>query len=341
MTASAWLVDSTLREGLQAPGVRLSLDRKLRLVDALAEAGIEEVELGPAVPAGNAGHSELSRLVQGIRARHPALRVGMWCRALPDDVAAACDLGPDVVSFAMPVSDLHLRHRLGRSPQWAMEQVGVLADQARARGAETLSVGLEDATRAERHILDGVVRAARQAGVDRIRVSDTVGVATPGVLADLVLRCARRFPRAVGVHAHNDFGMATANAVAALDAGAAWADVSLLGLGERAGIARTQEVAAFRAVRAGRAGYDCRRLREACRLLASWLGRPIAPDAPVLGEDLFVCESGLHVGLVKDPRTYQPYPPELVGARQQLQLGPGSGRNAVAAVLGTPQTRRS
>lgn len=333
MSGSGGLVDSTLREGLQAPGVRLDGDQSAEVVDHLCRIGIEEVEIGPALGEGHCGRQAQRRLVRRIRAEHPSVRLAVWCRALAVDVSTACALRPDLVTFALPVSDLHLRTRLRRSPAWAVQHLSVLADHARRQGARQVCVGLEDATRADPDVLERVLAAARRARVDRVRLADTIGVATPADIAALVARSAAVFDQQIAVHAHNDFGQATANALAALDAGAHWADVSLLGLGERAGIARTEEVAAFLALRRGRP-YATQALAPACRRLAQWLQRPIAPDHPVAGDLIFTCESGVHLhGLDADPRTYQPYPPDRIGAQQQVRLGLAVGRAAVASQL--------
>lgn len=327
------LIDSTLREGTQSPGVHLGPEEKIDLAVAVAGVGVGEIEIGPAVPDDLPGGEDLARLVAGVRDRVPDLRIGIWCRGTAGDVEAACRTGPDVVSICLPVSDLHLRARLKRPRSWVIEQVRTLPSLARERGARWVCLGLEDATRADPALLDEVADAARAEGVDRIRLADTVGIATPATIAATVARCADRFDSGIGVHTHNDFGMATANAVAALEAGAAWADTSLLGMGERAGIARTEELAAFLLVRWGRT-FRVDGLRDLCHDLARRTGRVIAPSSPVVGDELFTCASGLHLdGLEKDPRTYQPYAPALVGARSRAVLGAGSGRSAVARFL--------
>jgi homocitrate synthase NifV len=325
------IIESTLREGAQAPGGYLDLDQKTEILAELDRIGIEEVEIGPV----SAPDQNLPRLVAHVRRRIPRLRLSGWCRGLRGDVEAACALEVDVVAFCVPVSELHLRYRLRRTPDWAVQQVMRLTADARRLGADRVSVGLEDVTRADPEVLDRVVRAAAAAGVDRIRLADTVGVATPGTMAGLVRHCRAEFDGEVAVHTHNDFGMATANAISAMDAGADLVDTSLLGLGERAGIARTEEVCAYLAVTHG-SRYRLSELRHLCHRVAGWIDRPVPADSPVIGERLFVCESGLHVdGLAKDPRTYQPYPPGLVGAVQGIRLGRITGRNAVDAVLRT------
>ncbi len=326
------LIDTTLREGSQAPVPYLSRCRRRALLTALVRIGVEEVELGHVVAEPSYDPGPLAALLELALDLDPGVRRAVWCRAREDDVAAAAALRPDVVSFALPVSDLHLERRLRRDRSWALAQVAPLVAQARAQGVGYVSIGLEDATRADPGFLDEVVAAAAGAGADRVRLADTVGVASPSEVARLVDRVRRAYPGEVAVHVHDDLGMATAGAVAALETGADWADVSVSGLGERAGVSRLEEVAAWLVVRRG-AGYDLRAAREIAHSLAGWVGRPVPAHAPVVGADVFACESGLHLaGLAADPATYEPYPPELVGARRSWRLGAGSGRAAVAAL---------
>ncbi len=328
------LIDTTLREGSQAPVGYLDPGQQRELLAGLVRIGVEEVELGHVVAEEAYAPGPPADLLALAHRLDPGLRRALWCRARVDDIRAAAALKPDVVSFAVPVSDLHLTRRLGRDRGWALREVGRLVRIARAEGLTYVSVGLEDATRTDPEFLAAMLRAARAAGADRVRLADTVGVAEPREITALVMLARAEFGGEVGVHLHDDFGMATAGAVAALQAGADWADVSLTGLGERAGISRTEEVVGWYVTRCG-ADYDLRAARDLALRVSGWVGRQVPPHAPVLGSELFACESGLHVaGLAADPATYEPYPPELVGATRAWRLGRGAGRAAVAALLG-------
>lgn len=322
------LVDSTLREGGQTVGVAFTLDQKVALARHLVRIGIEEVEVGIATPLDRT----LPDLIARCRREAGLNRLGLWCRCREDDLACALGLAPDVLSLSVPVSDLHIASRLnqGRGAVAAMVARAV----AQARGAVPyVSLGLEDATRADPAFLREIVAIARESGVDRIRLADTVGVATPGTIAALVRGLQQIFPLEIGVHMHNDFGMATANAIAGLEAGAHWADVTVLGLGERAGNSRLEEVAAYLALQGDRP-YETPLLTSLSRLAAGCSGRTIQAHQPVVGPGIFSCESGLHLaGLAKDPRTYEPYEPALVGARRRLLYGAKAGRQGVAQRL--------
>ena len=167
-------------------------------------------------------------------------------------------------------------------------------------------------------------------GARTINIPDTVGYAIPDEFAEIIKMLMNRVPNIdkaiLSVHCHNDLGLAVANSLAAIKAGARQVECTINGLGERAGIARTEEVVAWLVARRG-AAYDVVAAGVAARALTSWIGRDVPPHAPVIGSEVFACESGLHLaGLVADPATYEPYPPELVGAERIWRLGRGTGR---------------
>ncbi len=323
-----FLLDATLREGAQSPAARLTRRCQLAILRGLAEVGVEEAEIGCA-----ARDRDLAGLVRAARRIAPGLRLSVWCRGLPADLALGAACGADVVHASLPVSRIHLERRLGRDSAWLMEQIPRAAASARGAGARAIALGLEDATRAEPPVLVAACRRAREAGFDRLRIADTVAAASPGKLAILVKLARQAFGGPIGVHCHDDFGLASGNAIAALEAGADWTDGCLLGGGERAGTARTEGLCAWLVLHAGR-GYDLAALPRLCRQAARGLGRPIPAHAPVVGAAIWRVASGLHVdGLGKDPRTYEPFDPGLVGAARELLLGEQSGRGAVRQFL--------
>ncbi len=235
------IIDTTLREGEQTPGVTFSLGEKTAILDLLAAIGIDEAEIGissPLVPS-------LDVLINHCRAHHPQLVLSLWCRCRREDIDWAGRLQPDILSLSIPVSDLHLRDRLGKDRDWARRCMRASIAAAVAAGMK-VAVGFEDATRAEPSFLREMALLAARAGACRLRLADTVGIGSPAAIAALVRDIRLVVGGAeVGVHTHNDFGMATANAVAALEAGAVWADATVLGLGERAGCARLEELVGY------------------------------------------------------------------------------------------------
>ncbi len=324
------IIDTTLREGEQTPGVLFSLDEKKRIVDGLVHVGVGEVELG----ISSSFHPCIGPLMVHCRNNHPHLKLSMWSRCKNEDIAVAAELRPDLLSLSIPVSDMHLEKRLGKDRGWALATMCSAMNFAGERGM-TLSIGFEDASRSDRRFLMKMVRVAEQLGAVRIRLADTVGIASPGQMARLVTDLGKGLTTShLAVHTHNDFGMATANAVAALEAGARSVDTVVLGLGERTGCARLEEIVAYLSLIKGDTRLQTGQLKPLARYVAEITGRSIEGNRPIVGEDIFTCETGLHLqGLRNDPRTYEPFAPEKVGAERKLLLGPKCGRRAIIAHL--------
>ncbi len=336
------LIDSTLREGAQAYGVYFGRGNRRRVVELLASAGVDEIEcgwLGQDAP-GEPLEDFLAWAVEHVPAPEaggPAL--SLWCPCREADVRQAAALARrgliHRLSIGAPSSAAHRQKRLGLSHAEMRERVRTVVATARREGLAYISVGLEDISRAEPEEALALAKAAVEAGASRIRLSDTVGLLTPLSTAVLVERFASALPVPVAFHGHNDLGMATANAVTALMSGAAFVDVSALGLGERAGIAALEEVAAWVSLRSGAAkGYDLPVLRKLCRLASLAARVPLARNKPVTGEDVFSAESGLHVhGIMRDPALFEPFAPEAVGGTRHLGVGAKTGHAALNSTL--------
>jgi len=339
-THTSIIIDSTLREGEQTPGVRFSQEDRCAVIEQLCQVGIEEIELGVASEKNN--HlPELFNLARNIIAKSgTAQQLGLWCRCREEDISFAASCRPDVLSLSIPASDLHISERLRKDRKWIMDTLQTAAAQAKDAGIPFLSLGLEDATRADPAFLCQLANTAAGCGIQRLRLADTVGIASPATITALVQMIRRQSGLPCGVHTHNDFGMATANAIAAIDAGASSIDATVLGLGERAGNCRLEEAAAFLCLQKGKERYQINLLSRLCQTISKAAGITIAGNHPIVGAAIFTCETGLHLhGLTVNPDTYEPYPPDKVGATRTLRFGHKSGKRALGnhlAALGHP-----
>ncbi len=321
------IIDSTLREGEQAPGVVFNQAAKLAIIAELKKVAVDEIELGVASPL----HSWLPELVQEARKLvRSSCRLALWCRCREEDIAFAASCHPDVLSLSMPVSDCHIKERLGKDRAWVLERMARSIKQALVLGIPSVSVGLEDASRADLAFVIEAVKIAEQNGATRIRLADTVGICSPSTIAALVKTVKKAVNSKVGVHCHNDFGMATANSIAALEAGADCFDAVVLGLGERTGCCRLEEAMGYLALVLEQRRYQIEHLPTLCHCVAEAAGRTIPAHHPLVGTEIFTCESGLHQhGLAVNPATYEPYPPERVGGKRALRFGGKTGLKAV------------
>jgi homocitrate synthase NifV len=325
-----WIIDTTLRDGEQSPGICFTREERTHIAKMLDEAGVNELEAG--IPAMGTDAVKGIKAIAGLGLKG---RVTGWCRAVKDDIDAAfkCDLESIHISF--PVSERHL-NVFNKNISWLMNAIDEIIPYACDR-FKFVSVGAQDATRCARNILLRFIVRASVHGAYRVRIADTVGIATPFEVYDLVKEITSSCDIETEFHGHNDLGMASANALAAVEAGAKAVSVTVNGLGERGGNVPLEQIALILNL-SGKfsTSIDAGHLMNICKYVADASKRPIPPDRPVTGANVFLHESGIHcAGLIKDPLSYQPYLPETVGRKGfKIMLGKQSGSRAIMHMLG-------
>jgi homocitrate synthase NifV len=324
------IIDTTLRDGMQAPGAVFSRRERVTIARMLCDFGIDEIEAGVPV-MGKSERDDIRAVVKlGLKCR-----LTVWCRADTTDIALAEQCGTGSVHISFPLSKILLA-TIGKNESWLFSACETLVSHA-AKRFGFVSVGGQDATRADVRLVKKFARFAATCGAQRFRIADTVGVALPLEVAAMVRSlCGTGMPQ-VEFHGHNDFGMASANAVTALSAGAAAVSVTVNGLGERAGNAALEEVVMALRARSPKhvSRYDLKILPELCAFVARAAHRPLCKSKPIVGEGIFEHESGIHVdGLMRNPMSYQPFLPRDIGRTGfRTVVGYNSGASAVAQGL--------
>ncbi len=323
------IYDTTLRDGEQTPGVSFTPDQKLEIARLLDELGVHQIEAG--FPVVSEGEMEA---VRAIAREDLDADVLCLCRMLEGDVDAALKCDVDGVITFIATSDLHLRHKLKMSREEVLERVGDVVEYAKDHGL-WVAFSAEDGTRTEFGFLREVYVTAEEAGADRVHATDTVGVMIPEGMRVFVRKIRSVVDLPVGVHCHDDFGLAVANSLAAVEAGATAVSTTVLGIGERAGNAALEEVVmALEKLYGMDLGFNTEVLAELARTVAEYAGIDVPPNKSVVGENVFRHESGIHVAAVlEEPRTYEPMDPAEVGMDRSIVLGKHTGRKAVEAKL--------
>jgi isopropylmalate/homocitrate/citramalate synthase len=336
------LYDTTLRDGEQTVGVVLDPNEKLEIARLLDDLGIDRIEAGfPRVSQDDWNAVELIS--------RAGLRAEIWgfSRAVPADLEALVELGVSASVIESPISDLKLG-AIGVSRDKMLDRITAAMRFAAEHGIHAAFFGV-DSTRAEPGFYEQVYKAAVDAGAKEVVVVDTLGIASPEAVAELVGQTVEWVGPDVPVHfhGHNDFGLATAAAVAAVRAGAGWVHGTINGMGERAGNANLGEVAlALRALYGVESNLRLEKLREVSARVRELSGYALEPWKPVTGETLFRRESGAVASQFHDPPSIEPYSSELVGAEREIVLGKKSGLDSIrikAEELGldVPEERRA
>ncbi len=321
--------DTTLRDGEQAAGVAFNLQEKVAIAQFLDAIGVHEIEVG--IPA--MGEQE-TRAISAIHNLDLQAKLLGWNRAVISDIKASIACGLKRVHISVPVSGIQITAKFQGQWRVTLQQLRDSISFAVDKGL-WVAVGGEDSSRSDESFLLDVANYAQEWGASRFRFCDTVGVLDPFTTYVKVRRLVTALLIPVEIHTHNDFGLATANALAGIKAGATSANTTVNGLGERAGNAALEEVVmSLKRIYGVNLGIDTPRLLELSRLVAQASGSTVPPWKAIVGENTFAHEAGIHAhGVLQNPSTYEPFAPEEVGWERRLVVGKHSGRHLVSNVL--------
>lgn len=319
--------DTTLRDGEQTAGVVFANEEKVRIAKLLDKVGVHQIEAG--IPAMGGDEKEVIKRLAKLNLKASILA---WNRAVIDDIKHSIDCGVDAVAISIAVSDIHIQLKLKKDRQWVLDSVSKAVDFAKKHNLY-VSVNAEDGSRADLDFLIQFGLNAKAAGADRLRFCDTIGVLDPFETYRIIKELVKEVNLEIEMHTHNDFGMATANALAGIKAGATWINTTVNGLGERAGNAALEEVVmALKYIGHVDLGFKTEMFRELSEYVAQASARLVPAWKAIVGTNVFAHESGIHAdGILKNPKTYEAFSPEEVGLTRQLVLGKHSGSHAIIA----------
>jgi len=316
-----YVVDTTLRDGEQTAGVVFANREKIRIAKFLDELGVDQIEVGIPVMGGYEKEAIKDISSLGLKAS-----IMGWNRAVIKDVESSIECGVDAVAISISTSDIHIKHKLHKTREWVIENMVTAVEFAKRHGLY-VSANAEDASRSDMDFLIEYAKAVKEAGADRLRYCDTVGILEPFTTYENIKRLREAVDIEIEMHTHDDFGMATANALAGIRAGANYVGVTVLGLGERAGNAPLEEVVmALKHLYGIDLNFKTDMFVEVAEYVSRASGRELPAWKAIVGSNMFAHESGIHAdGALKNPKTYEAFHPEEVGLERQIVIGKHSG----------------
>jgi len=324
------ILDTTLRDGEQTPGVSLTVEQKLMIAQALDSLGVDIIEAGTAI----ASEGEF-RAVKEIANSGLNAEICSFARIKKVDIDAVADADADSVFMVAPSSDIHIQSKFpNKSGQDVIDMSVEAIEYAKERGL-IVEFGAEDASRADINFVKELFRNAVDAGADRLTFADTVGVLTPERSERIMKELSSEFRVPIAIHCHDDFGLATANTIFAVKGGAREIHVTINGLGERAGNASLEEVVLALEVLYGvKTRINKKKIYDTSKLVEKLTRIVIPPNKPIVGENAFTHESGIHTSaILRDSSTYEPISPEMIGRRRTIVLGKHAGKASVQAIM--------
>jgi methanogen homocitrate synthase len=322
------ICDVTLRDGEQTPGVAFTKGEKVALARELDAVGVEVIEAG--FPVVSSAEKNIVREIAGM-----GLDAKTCClaRAVMGDVDSAIDCDVDIVSIFIAMSDLHLKYKYHRTYEEMCECALDTIEHAKDHGLK-VRFAAEDATRTSVETLKEAFLAVEDYKVDYVSIADTIGILNPSTAFYLVSEIKKVVHTPICIHCHDDLGMATANTLAAAEAGAKQLHTTVNGIGERAGNAALEEILVSLRVQYGIERYDTTRLTNLSRMVEEFSGIYPAVNKAIIGKHAFSHESGIHVAaILEEPRTYELFSPEIVGSKRNLIVGKHTGTKALKGII--------
>ena len=323
------IFDTTLRDGEQTPGVSLTADDKIEIARQLSKLGVDTIEAG--FPSSSEGEK---KVVKDIVKIGLTSEICALSRATKSDIDAAIDCDVDLIHVFIPTSPVQMQYAVNLTPEQVLSATLESIEHVKKHGIKC-EFSPMDATRSEMAFLKQVCQLAEKAGMDSLNVPDTVGIMTPKTTIKLIedLKTVVKVP--ISTHCHDDFGLAVANSLAAVEAGATQVHVAVNGLGERAGNASLEEVVmALHLIYKYNTCVNTRLLYSTSRLVSSLSGIAVQANKAIVGENAFAHESGIHTrGVTEKPLTFEPIDPELVGRTRKLVAGKLAGTSGIKAEL--------
>jgi len=310
------ILDSTLREGEQTPNVTLTINEKIEIANLLDDFGVDIIEAGhPSVS------KDIYKSVKTIANQNYNAEILAHCRSMTEDIDVALSCDVDWVGIFFCVSNERIEQQFRKSIDKIINQIAGTIQYAKDHGLKVRYTP-EDTVRTEYDTLNRVIKAAIESEVDRISIADTVGAMTPIKMYNFIKKIKNDFDVKLNVHCHNDLGMATANAIAAYEAGVDLIDVTVNGLGERAGITPLSELCStLHTLYNERNKWNFELLPKITQIVSKFSGLEVAKNTPIVGENVFTHNAGLHVAAVLcKPEFYEIFPAELIGKKRNFIL---------------------